>query len=116
MTVGGKIKAFRELRNFSQQYMAEKLEMTASGYSKIELDKVKLSVEKLERIAGILDMEASKLMEFDDRIVFQNNTFENNKTIIMGNQGVSIHEYYQDKFKNLENRIEDLENSTTAKK
>ncbi|MDR0802540.1 MAG: helix-turn-helix domain-containing protein, partial [Fluviicola sp.] len=36
MHVGQKIKKLRELKNFTQEYMANRLEMTQPSYSKIE--------------------------------------------------------------------------------
>ncbi|HXA02953.1 MAG TPA: helix-turn-helix transcriptional regulator, partial [Cytophagaceae bacterium] len=40
MSVGSKIKKIRELRNYTQEYMADRLQMSQSGYSKIETDEV----------------------------------------------------------------------------
>jgi transcriptional regulator with XRE-family HTH domain len=36
MILGSKIKTIREMKNFTQEYIAEKLEMSQSNYSRIE--------------------------------------------------------------------------------
>lgn len=38
MSVGKKIKQFRELRDYTQSYMADRLDISTSGYGKIERD------------------------------------------------------------------------------
>lgn len=51
----------RELR-ISQTQMAEKLRITQNAYSKIEMAKTKMSVERLYEIADILKTTALDLM------------------------------------------------------
>lgn len=48
---GAKIKAFRMMRGFSQDYMADRLEVTQATYSKIEGNKQKATSEQLDKIA-----------------------------------------------------------------
>ena len=48
------IKKFRELKNFSREVMADKLEMSLSGYSKLERGDVLLKVNKLFKLAELL--------------------------------------------------------------
>ena len=45
------IKKFRELKNLTRDEVAEKLEMSLSGYSKLERGDVELTVNKLYRIS-----------------------------------------------------------------
>lgn len=52
--IGKKIKIIRELRNFSQAYMADKLGMSQASYSCLESCKTKISPNKLKRIAEVL--------------------------------------------------------------
>ena len=44
-----KIRLIRELNKWSQEEMAEKLEMSPSGYAKIERGETILSVPRLEQ-------------------------------------------------------------------
>lgn len=40
LQVGQKIKKIRELRNYTQEYMAEQLGMSQTGYGNIERDEI----------------------------------------------------------------------------
>ena len=44
----------RELKNLTQEHLAEELGMSVSGYSRIERDEVKLSSDKLVKISEVL--------------------------------------------------------------
>jgi transcriptional regulator with XRE-family HTH domain len=64
------IKKFRELKNITREQIADELELSASGYSKIERGEIELSVTRLFQIANILDIEVSKIMNFDVTTIF----------------------------------------------
>ena len=51
MSVNEKIRTIRETRNWSQEDMAEKMNMSKNGYAKIERGETKLNLHKLEQIA-----------------------------------------------------------------
>ena len=70
MNVGEKIKKLRELKNYTQQHMAEELDLSLSGYGKIERNETDISVSKLEKIAKILDTDISSILSFDEKHVF----------------------------------------------
>lgn len=59
----------REARNWSQEYMAEKLHMSTNGYAKIERGETKAYISKLEQIAEIFDVDLMELMPFDENQV-----------------------------------------------
>ncbi len=77
MNVGEKIKKLRELKNYTQQHMAEELDLSLSGYGKIERNETDISVSKLEKIAKILDTDMSSILNFDEKKVF--NIIDNNQ-------------------------------------
>jgi len=64
------IKKFRELKNYTREVMADKLEMSVSGYSKLERGDVELSVNKLFKIAEILEVNVSQILNFDASKIF----------------------------------------------
>ena len=72
MLIGNKIKKLRELKNFTQEYMAEKLEISQSNYSRIESDELDLPLSRLSQIADILEIKLSDLIEFDAKYFFNN--------------------------------------------
>ena len=64
-TVGLKIKKLRELRNYTQTYMAIELDITQQGYSKIEKEG-RLTVDQLDKIAKILQVESAYILNFNE--------------------------------------------------
>lgn len=76
MKVGESIKKLRELKNLTQQHMATELDLSVSGYGKIERDETDVSISKLERIAEVLGVDMNTILSFDSKNVFQ---FTNNQ-------------------------------------
>ena len=64
-SIKSKIKSIRELKNYTQEYMADQLGVTQAGYSKIEKGKTSLSYEKLVEIGKILDVSVEDIISFD---------------------------------------------------
>lgn len=64
------IKRFRELKNYTRENMADKLEMSLSGYSKLERGDVELTITKLYKIAEILEVDISQIFNFDASKIF----------------------------------------------
>ena len=98
MKVHEKIRFMRESRDWSQEEMAAKLNMSVSGYSKIERGETKGYIPKLEQIAKEFDMELMELLSFGERHILINEnsnhgcnvigsstelTFENQKLHLM---------------------------------
>lgn len=72
MNINEKIRRIRESKEWSQEQMAEKLNMSLNGYAKIERGETKLYLDKLEQIAQILDIDVVELMQSDGKnICFQ---------------------------------------------
>ena len=69
MNVGEKIKKLRELKNYTQQHMAEKLDLSLSGYGKIERNDTDISISKLEKIAEILGVDLAAILNLDDKLM-----------------------------------------------
>jgi transcriptional regulator with XRE-family HTH domain len=61
--VAGNIRAYRLIRNYSQEYLALKLDISQNAYSKIELGHTRVTIERLIRIAQILEVNISALIE-----------------------------------------------------
>jgi len=62
LSLGTKIRRFRKMRGFTQGYMADKMDLSIRGYSKIELGETKLSVIRLFEIAEILDLSVHEIL------------------------------------------------------
>ena len=59
MAVNDKIRALRELNNWSQEDMAERLNVSKSSYSRLERDESKLDLNKLEKLAAIFQVDVT---------------------------------------------------------
>lgn len=71
MHIGYKIKKIREIKNISQEYMAEQLGITQSAYSLIESGKANISRERLHKIAEILEVSPEDIEHFCTSVYFQ---------------------------------------------
>lgn len=100
MKVGDNIKKLRELRNYTQQYMADELEISLSGYGKIERNETDVSLGRLSQIAAILGVDVQGILRFDDKHIFNlnNNEVANGQVI----------NYYSGREELLERIIEQL--------
>jgi len=57
-----RIKKIREYRNYTQQYMADSLELSQNAYCKIENGTTKLTIDRLETIANVLDVPVESIL------------------------------------------------------
>jgi transcriptional regulator with XRE-family HTH domain len=70
MKLGKKIKKLRELKNFTQEHVAEKISMTQSNYSKVENDTVDITFSKLMEISSVLGLSVEDIIGFNESLVF----------------------------------------------
>ena len=70
MEVHDKIRVMREINQWSQEEMAEKLAMSANGYAKIERGQSSLSIDKLKQIAQIFNIDMVDLIANQDKTFF----------------------------------------------
>lgn len=70
LQIGQKIKKLRELKNFTQSYVARELGITQSAYSKIEIGESELSYNKLGKIAEIFGMSPEEIVSFNEQMIF----------------------------------------------
>ena len=67
MAVNDKIRALRELNNWSQEEMAERMNISKSSYSRLERDESKLDLAKLEKMAAFLKIDVAELITREDK-------------------------------------------------
>lgn len=65
MYIGQNIRKLRELQNLSQEYMANKLSMSVSNYSKLERNSVPLTLNRLNQISKIINIQIIDILSFD---------------------------------------------------
>lgn len=59
-----KIRKIRELRSYSQEYMAEKLKISVRAYGNIENGKTSLKIDRLLSICSLLNVSFEQLLHF----------------------------------------------------
>ena len=70
MHIGQKIKKLRELKNLTQTHVAEKLSVSQSAYSKMELGESEVTFNRLEKISEVLEMKPEEVIAFNESMVF----------------------------------------------
>ncbi len=71
MNISKNIRKIRELKGFSQQYVANVLGMSQRHLSRLENDETPIKLSTLNRICRILDVSFETLLSFDERVLFQ---------------------------------------------
>ena len=113
--IADNIKKFRELKNVTRDQMAADLEMSLSGYGKLERGEVDITINKLYKISDILEVSVSQMMNFDVSNIFN---VHGNQTV----NGVEVKEqnHYSDQYKDkyikmLEEELERLKSAFSKK-
>lgn len=90
-----KIKIMREMNQWTQEEVAEKLGMSTTGYAKIERGQTNVNVEKLKQIAQVFNLNVAQLLDDDERFVIcsigdnhsnYNNYFGTNEKLSLENE------------------------------
>ena len=76
--LGLNIRKTRESRDFSQEYVAQQLGISQSTYGKIERDASNISVDRLYKIAEVLEADVTTLLDIGKKNVFNNQTNQGN--------------------------------------
>jgi transcriptional regulator with XRE-family HTH domain len=100
--IGTRIKRFRELKNLTQEHLAERLGISQNSYSRLESETVKITTDRLKEIAGVLDVPAEYLLNTEAPVY----NFSNNSSIKYAGQ---IENIYDDQKELLQKTIEMLE-------
>src|SRR6218665_251017 len=108
--IGQNIRKLRELRNFTQQYMAEKLEMTQGNYARIENEEIHLSEDRLQKISGLLGYSSEFIIQFDvekihDMVAEKR---DSGKEVFQYQISPELKELYESRIQSLENYVNEL--------
>lgn len=97
------IRKLRGFKEYSQEYMGKQLGISQKGYSALETGEVPLSLDRLSKIAEVLDVNVFDLLAFDEKVLF-NNYNHSNQTGFFGTfyGNVSNGELYEKVIKQLE--------------
>lgn len=70
MAVHEKIRLLRQLKGWSQEETAAKLEMSPNGYGSIERGETDVNLSRLEQIAALFGIKLADLLELNEKNVF----------------------------------------------
>ena len=84
------IRKYREMKGYSQEYMAHELQINQASYAKIENSSTMLTVERLFTISKLLETDVSEILDLKKSTIF--NQTENETANAFG----KIEHYYQD--------------------
>jgi len=106
MSLGFKIKKLRELKGITQDEIADKLGITQSAYSKMEVGTVDIPFTKLEEISTVLEIPIENIIGFNEHLIFN---LKNNKKA----NGLVINQISQNEKKLYYDYIESLKTENT---
>lgn len=88
MTLTDKIRAFRTIKNLSQENMAQMIGISSTAYAKLERGETEMSYTRLEQVAQVLEVRVTDLINFGENGFFYMNNSSNN-----GNSpnGITVH-------------------------
>jgi len=76
MNIGNNIKQIRELKNYTQEYVADEIEVSQSTYSRIENGTAPIKIDTLQRIAEVLDVDLNTLLSTTNNFHFNKAAFQ----------------------------------------
>jgi len=80
MQIHDRIKFLRQMKGWTQEEMAHRLDMSVSGYGGIERGEIDAPLSKLEKIASVFEMNLAELFNLNAKNYFHvgnNNTLTN---------------------------------------
>ncbi|NEN75744.1 helix-turn-helix transcriptional regulator [Pelistega sp. NLN82] len=99
MNIQDKIRAMREIKNWSQEEMAEKLEISPTSYARIERGESKLNLDRLQQIANIFNIDIIELMTakengliclFSENSHNSSNYYAGNEQLVLENEKLKL--------------------------
>lgn len=107
MTLGEKLKKARINKNFTQEYLAEMLNVSQKTYSNFENDKSKPGFSQVEEMAKVLDVSVLDFLSGDGLSFNYDNTHGGNNGFIYQNQlPEKLIEQYEERIKELKEQVE----------
>lgn len=120
MLIGNRIKKLRELRGYSQEYMAKKLGVSQEQYSYIESKQKSISEEQKKKIASLLEVSMEYLEQFNPLVLIQNSQLaHSNNSLNLEQIIIQSHENerrsYLELIERLKEEIEELKAKSNQK-
>ena len=95
--VVNKIKEFRKKKGYSHEYMAHELDISQVAYSKIEKSETKLSVDRLYKIAEILETAVEDFLDITATNIYNQTNNHDNATVIAHQEVQNLYQENKEK-------------------
>ena len=118
--IGTRIRTLRKSKGISQEEIADRLHISQSAYSRIEVGESNNWINLIEKICNVLDVNPEELFSpersiynnLDNSSAIQNNT---DTHIVINQLSDKLIDLYEEKVKRLESEIERLEKINITK-
>ncbi len=110
--ISTKIRRFRESKDYTQEYMARKLNISQNSYSRLEKEPENMSLKRLEDICQILEVGLREVIDSKESSVYYNK----NEAEYQNSYGnIIIHNYPQELMEKMLDRLEKMEGQLNKK-
>lgn len=112
--IGKRIRKIRELKGFTQNFMALKMNISQRAYSKIENNNIKIDWNRIVTISNLLEIDPMSLVNFDESLIFNNCTQSGKFEIFNNNFPIELKQSYEDRIVELKTEVEFLRKLLTS--
>ena len=89
LKIGHKIKKLRELKNLTQEHMANSIGISQGAYSRMELGETEITYSKLEKISEELGIKPEEIIAFNESMVFNVMNNQTGNGLVINNNLIS---------------------------
>ncbi len=89
LNIGHKIKKLRELKNLTQEHMANSIGISQGAYSRMELGETEITYSKLEKISEDLGLKPEEIIAFNESVVFNVMNNQTGTGLVINNSQLS---------------------------
>lgn len=111
--LGNKLRMLREVHNYTQEYIANILDVAPNTYSLMEKGQAQFTIDRIEKLADFYKMDISDLLKLNDQTIIHHISHSSgicSETVNVHNNGLSEEErsLYKDTIKRLEEQNDKL--------
>ena len=89
LNIGHKIKKLRELKNLTQEHMANSIGISQGAYSRMESGETEITYSKLEKISEELGLKPEEIIAFNESVVFNVMNNQTGNGLVINNSQLS---------------------------
>lgn len=108
--IGNKLRVLREVHNYTQEYVANILDVAPNTYSLMEKGQAQFTIERMEKLASLYKMDLSDLLNLNNQIIIH--SIHNSNGICSENFSINntIHEDERKMYKEVIQQLREQNN------